>query len=72
MAECHKDLGRFIVEFFGGQRVIAEFGIGLASAVLIDAFVIRTVLVPAIEPTIVSVQIRMFSEYHFYLGGFYL
>jgi RND superfamily putative drug exporter len=32
----------------GGQRVIAEFGIGLASAVLIDAFVLRTVLVPAV------------------------
>src|SRR3954467_4615905 len=30
-----------------GQRVIAEFGIGLASAVLLDAFVLRTVLVPA-------------------------
>ena len=32
----------------GGQRVIAEFGIGLGGAVLIDAFVIRTVLVPAL------------------------
>jgi putative drug exporter of the RND superfamily len=31
-----------------GQRVIAEFGIGLASAVLLDAFVLRTVLVPAV------------------------
>ena len=30
-----------------GQRVIAEFGIGLASAVFLDAFVLRTVLVPA-------------------------
>jgi putative drug exporter of the RND superfamily len=30
-----------------GQRVIAEFGIGLASAVLLDAFILRTVLVPA-------------------------
>ena len=29
-----------------GQRVIAEFGIGLASAVFLDAFVLRTVLVP--------------------------
>lgn len=36
--------GSFVLE---GQRVIAEFGIGLASAVLIDAFVIRTILVPA-------------------------
>jgi RND superfamily putative drug exporter len=33
---------------FGGQRIIAEFGIGLGGAVLIDAFVIRTVLVPAL------------------------
>jgi putative drug exporter of the RND superfamily len=32
----------------GGQRVIAEFGIGLASAVFLDAFVLRTVLVPSI------------------------
>jgi RND superfamily putative drug exporter len=31
-----------------GQRVIAEFGIGLASAVFLDAFILRTVLVPAI------------------------
>jgi putative drug exporter of the RND superfamily len=28
--------------------VIAEFGIGLASAVFLDAFVLRTVLVPAV------------------------
>jgi putative drug exporter of the RND superfamily len=33
---------------FAGQRVIAEFGIGLASAVFLDAFVLRTVLVPAV------------------------
>jgi RND superfamily putative drug exporter len=33
---------------FGGERVIAEFGIGLGGAVLIDAFVIRTVLVPSL------------------------
>ncbi len=33
---------------FGGQRIIAEFGIGLGGAVLMDAFVIRTVLVPAL------------------------
>jgi putative drug exporter of the RND superfamily len=37
----------FIAFVFGGQRVIAEFGIGLASAVFLDAFVLRTVLVPA-------------------------
>ncbi len=32
----------------GGERVIAEFGIGLGGAVLIDAFILRTVLVPAL------------------------
>ncbi len=32
---------------FGGQRIIAEFGIGLGGAVLIDAFILRTVLVPS-------------------------
>jgi RND superfamily putative drug exporter len=37
----------FVAFVFGGQRVIAEFGIGLSSAVFIDAFVLRTVLVPA-------------------------
>ena len=37
----------FVAFVFGGQRVIAEFGIGLSSAVLLDAFVVRTVLVPA-------------------------
>jgi RND superfamily putative drug exporter len=38
----------FLAFVFGGQRVIAEFGIGLAVAVFIDAFVLRTVLVPAL------------------------
>ena len=33
---------------FGGQRIIAEFGIGLGGAVLMDAFVLRTILVPAL------------------------
>src|ERR671920_1203321 len=31
-----------------GERVISEFGIGLASAVLLDAFILRTILVPAV------------------------
>jgi RND superfamily putative drug exporter len=31
-----------------GQRVIAEFGVGLASAVFLDAFILRSVLVPAV------------------------
>jgi RND superfamily putative drug exporter len=30
-----------------GQRPVAEFGLGLAAAVALDAFVLRTVLVPA-------------------------
>jgi RND superfamily putative drug exporter len=38
----------FMAFVFGGQRVVAEFGIGLASAVFIDAFILRTVLVPAL------------------------
>mgnify|MGYP001791573306 FL=1 len=41
----------FVAFVFGGQRVIAEFGIGLASAVFLDAFVLRTVLVPAMMHT---------------------
>jgi len=38
----------FLAFVFGGQRVIGEFGVGLASAVFIDAFILRTVLVPAL------------------------
>jgi RND superfamily putative drug exporter len=37
--------GAFVL---GGQRVIELFGVGLASAVLIDALIVRSVLVPAI------------------------
>jgi RND superfamily putative drug exporter len=37
----------FTAFVFGGQRVIAEFGIGLAAAVFLDAFILRTVLVPS-------------------------
>ena len=33
---------------FGGQRVVAQFGVGLATAVFLDAFVLRTILVPAL------------------------
>jgi RND superfamily putative drug exporter len=33
---------------FGGQRIIAEFGIGLGGAVLMDAFILRTILVPSL------------------------
>jgi RND superfamily putative drug exporter len=38
----------FLAFVFGGQRVVGEFGVGLASAVFIDAFILRTVLVPAL------------------------
>ncbi|MGH9020345.1 MAG: MMPL family transporter, partial [Acidimicrobiales bacterium] len=38
----------FLSFAFGGERIIAEFGIGLGGAVLLDAFVLRTVLVPAL------------------------
>ena len=38
----------FLAFVFGGQRVIAEFGIGLAAAVFLDAFILRTVLVPSL------------------------
>jgi RND superfamily putative drug exporter len=38
----------FLAFVLGGQRVIAEFGVGLATAVFLDAVVIRTVLVPSV------------------------
>jgi putative drug exporter of the RND superfamily len=37
--------GSFIL---GGQRVIKEFGLGLAAAILVDAIVIRSALVPSL------------------------
>jgi RND superfamily putative drug exporter len=37
--------GSFLLQ---GQRVISEFGIGLGGAVLMDAFILRTVLVPSL------------------------
>jgi RND superfamily putative drug exporter len=37
--------GAFVL---GGERVIELFGIGLASAVLLDAVIVRAVLVPAV------------------------
>ena len=37
----------FISFIFLGERVVEEFGIGLAAAVALDAFVVRTILVPA-------------------------
>jgi putative drug exporter of the RND superfamily len=38
----------FVAFVLGGQRVIAEFGVGLAAAVLLDAFILRTFLVPSL------------------------
>jgi RND superfamily putative drug exporter len=38
----------FFAFVLAGKRQIGEFGLGLSSAVLVDALVIRTVLVPAI------------------------
>ena len=38
----------FVAFILGGQRVIAEFGVGLAAAVALDAFILRTILVPAV------------------------
>jgi MMPL family len=43
----HHDLC-FLAFVFGGQRTIGEFGVGLASAVLLDAFLLRTLLVSAL------------------------
>ena len=38
----------FLSFLLGGNIIIQQFGIGLAGAIIIDAFVIRTVLVPAL------------------------
>jgi hypothetical protein len=38
----------FVTFSLMNQRAIAEFGIGLAAAVALDAFVLRTILVPAL------------------------
>jgi RND superfamily putative drug exporter len=38
----------FVTFVFMGAVNVAEFGIGLAAAVALDAFVLRTVLVPAV------------------------
>jgi RND superfamily putative drug exporter len=51
----------FMAFVFGGQRTIAEFGVGLATAVAIDAFVLRTVLVPAL--------MHLFGKANWWLPG---
>jgi len=42
----------FLAFVLAGQRQVAEFGLGLFGAVLLDAFVLRTVLVPAVMHTL--------------------
>jgi len=37
----------FLAFVLGGERDIAQFGLGLATAILLDALILRTVLVPA-------------------------
>jgi RND superfamily putative drug exporter len=38
----------FLSFLLGGNIIIQQFGIGLAGAIIVDAFIIRTVAVPAI------------------------
>jgi putative drug exporter of the RND superfamily len=38
----------FLSFLLGGNAIIDQFGIGLAGAIIIDAFIVRTVLVPAL------------------------
>jgi putative drug exporter of the RND superfamily len=45
----------------GGERVIAMFGIGLAAAVAIDAFILRTLMVPA--------MMHLFGKANWWLPG---
>jgi RND superfamily putative drug exporter len=45
----------------GDNAVIKQFGIGLAGAILIDAFIIRTVVVPAL--------MHMFGRANWWLPG---
>ncbi|GAA2389520.1 MMPL family transporter [Dactylosporangium salmoneum] len=41
-------VGVFASFAFGGQRIVSAIGVGLAVAVLIDAFVVRMTLIPAL------------------------
>jgi RND superfamily putative drug exporter len=51
----------FLAFVLSGDRVIAMFGIGLASAVALDAFVLRTLLVPAL--------MHMLGSWNWWLPG---
>ncbi|GAA2110408.1 hypothetical protein GCM10009802_07460 [Streptomyces synnematoformans] len=49
----------FVAFVFVGMRIIAEFGLGLAVAILLDALVVRTILVPA--------AMQLFGKWNWYL-----
>jgi putative drug exporter of the RND superfamily len=51
----------FLTFSFMGSRDVAEFGIGLAAAVALDAFILRTVLVPA--------MMHLFGDANWWLPG---
>src|SRR5499427_6562557 len=51
----------FLAFSFTGQRAIAEFGISLAAAVALDAFILRTFLVPA--------AMHLFGDANWWLPG---
>jgi RND superfamily putative drug exporter len=51
----------FLAFALGGERTIGEFGIGLSAAVLLDAFLLRTVLVPA--------AMHLFGDANWWLPG---
>ncbi|MGB0094792.1 MAG: MMPL family transporter [Solirubrobacteraceae bacterium] len=49
----------FLSFIFGNERTIKEFGLGLAAAVLLDAIVVRCVLLPAVLELLGSVTWRL-------------
>ena len=49
----------FMAFVFAGLRTIAEFGLGVAVAILLDALVVRTILVPAV--------MQLFGKWNWYL-----
>ncbi len=49
----------FLSFMFGNQRTIKEFGFGLAAAVLLDAILVRCVLLPAVLELLGSVTWRL-------------
>ncbi|QNP74686.1 MMPL family transporter [Streptomyces roseirectus] len=49
----------FTAFVFMGMRIIAEFGLGVAVAILLDALIVRTILVPA--------AMQLFGKWNWYL-----